>query len=133
MRVLLDTHVWIWSQESPERLGEVARDAVGDERNELFVSPVSALEIARLAWIGRLTLAGRPETWIAESLRALLANTMPVSHEIAIAAYDLPGEFHRDPADRMFVATAMVHDLTLATADERILAYPHVLSLDARV
>ena len=133
MRILLDTHVWIWSQESPERLGEVARDALDDESNELLVSPVSSLEIARLAWAGRVALAGRLETWVADSLSALLADTVPLGHEIAISAYNLPGDFHRDPADRMIVATARVHDLTLATADERILSYPHVLSLDARV
>lgn len=133
MKILLDTHAWIWSQESPERLGPAARSAVADEDNALFVSPVSSLEIARLAWGGRLTLAGRLQTWVSEALDALLADTVPLTHEIAVAAYDLPGEFHRDPADRMLVATARVHDLTLVTADERILAYPHVLRLDARV
>lgn len=132
MKILLDTHVWIWSQESQELLGPTARSAVADEDNALFVSPVSSLEIARLAWGGRLTLAGRLQTWVSESLSSLLADTVPFTHEIVISAYDLPGEFHRDPADRMLVATAMVYDLTFATADERILAYPHVLSLDAR-
>jgi PIN domain nuclease of toxin-antitoxin system len=132
VKILLDTHVWIWSQESPEQLGPTARSAVTDEDNALFVCPVSSLEIARLTWCGRLTLAGRLQTWVAESLCALLADTIPLTHEIAVAAYDLPGEFHRDPADRMLVATARVHDLTLMTADERLLAYPHVLSFDAR-
>lgn len=83
-------------------------------------------------WGDRLTLTGRLETWISESLNALLAETVPLTHEIAIAAYNLPGKFHRDPADRMLVATAVVHDLTFMTADERILAYPHLVSLDAR-
>ena len=133
MKILLDTHVWVWSQESPKQLGPTAQSAVADEDNALFVSPVSSLEIARLVRGGRLTLAGRLQTWVTESLHALLADTVPLTHEIAITAYGLPGEFHRDPADRMLVATAMVHDLTLVTADERILAYPHVLSLDARV
>ena len=133
MKILLDTHVWVWSQESPKQLGPTAQSAVADEDNALFVSPVSSLEIARLVRGGRLTLAGRLQTWVTESLCALLADTVPLTHEIAITAYDLPGKFHRDPADRMLVATAMVHDLTLVTADERILAYPHVLSLDARV
>ena len=132
MRILLDTHVWIWSQESPEQLGPDARDTVADEANALLVSTASSLEIARLVWGGRLTLAGRLETWISESLNALLAETVPLTHEVAIAAYNLPGEFHRDPADRMLVATAVVYDLTFMTADERILAYPHLLSLDAR-
>lgn len=133
MKILLDTHAWIWSQESPELLGPATRSAVADEDNALFVSPVSSLEIARLIWGERLTLAGRLQTWVSEALDALLADTVPLTHEIAIATYDLPGEFHRDPADRMLVATARVHDLTLVTADERILAYPHVLTLDARV
>ena len=132
MRILLDTHVWIWSQESPEQLGPNARSTVADEANALFVSTTSSLEISRLVWGGRLTLAGRLEAWISESLNALLAETIPLTHEIAIAAYNLPGEFHRDPADRMLAATAIVHDLTFMTADERILAYPHLLSLDAR-
>ena len=132
MKILLDTHVWIWSQESPEQLGPDARSTVADESNALCISTVSSLEIARLVWGDRLTLAGRLEAWISESLNALLAETVPLTHEIAVAAYNLPGEFHRDPADRMLVATAIVHDLTVMTADERILAYPHRLSLDAR-
>ena len=132
MKILLDTHVWIWSQESPEKLGSSAHNAIADEDNGLFVSPISSLEIARLAWGGRLTLAGRLQTWVSESINALLADTVPLTHDIAMAAYDLPGEFHRDPADRMLTATAVVHDLTLMSADERILAYPHLLSFDAR-
>jgi len=132
VKILLDTHVWIWSQESPEKLGSKACNKVSDEDNELFVSPISSLEIARLAWAGRLTLAGRLQTWVSESMQALLAVTVPLTQEIAITAYDLPGDFHRDPADRMLVATAVVHDLTLVTADERVLAYPHLMSLDAR-
>lgn len=124
--------MWIWSQEFPEKLGPGAYDAIADEGNGLFVSPVSSLEIVRLAWGGRLILAGRLQTWVDESINALLAEIIALSHEIAMAAYDLPGEFHRDPADRMLAATAVVHDLTLISADERILAYPHLLSLDAR-
>ena len=132
VNILLDTHVWIWSQESPDQLGPNARNVLADESNALFVSTVSSLEIARLLEGGRLRLAGRLQTWISESIDALLANTIPLTHEIAIATYDLPGEFHRDPADRMLVATAAVHDFTLITADERILACPHLLSFDAR-
>jgi PIN domain nuclease of toxin-antitoxin system len=132
VKILLDTHAWIWSQESPELFGPTAQSILADENNALFVSTVSSLEISRLAWGGHLILAGRLQTWVAESLDALLADTVPLTHETAIAAYDLPGEFHRDPADRILVATARVLDLTLMTADERILAYPHVMSFDAR-
>ena len=99
MRILLDTHVWIWSQESPEQPGPDARSTVADEANALLVSTASSLEIARLVGGDRLTLAGRLETWISESLNALLAETVPLTHEIAVAAYNLPGKFHRDPVD----------------------------------
>lgn len=131
MRILLDTHVWLWTQEAQERLGSTSQDMLLNKDNTLFISSVSSLEIARLAWGGRLTLAGQLRTWVSETLQALHAETIPVTHEIAMAAYELPGEFHRDPADRMLVATAVVHDLTFMTADDRILAYPHLLSYDA--
>ena len=132
MKILLDTHVWIWSQESPQIFGPIARQAIADENNGLFVSPISSLEIARQAWGGRLTFAVRLQTWIGDSMNALHADTVPLTHDVALAAYDLPGEFHRDPADRVLAATAMVNALTLVSADERILAYEHLLSLDAR-
>ena len=109
----------------------IARTRTG--RAWILVSAISTLEIARLTSGGAITLAGRLQTWTAETHSALLAETAPLTHEIAIAAYDLPGEFHPDPADRMLVATAMVGDMSLMTADHRILAYPHVLSIYARV
>lgn len=133
MRILLDTHVWLWSQEEPERFGKEARSMILSEGTTLFISSVSSLEIARLAWGGRLTLAGQLRTWVQETLQSLHAEPIPVTNEIALAAYELPGEFHRDPADRILAATAVVHDLTLMTADDRILAYPHLLSCDVRV
>lgn len=132
MRILLDTHVWIWSQEAQEQFGPEARSIILNEDNELFISSISSLEISRLVWRKRLTLAGQLRTWISETLQALRAETIPVTHEVALAAYELPGEFHRDPADRILVATAVVHNFTLMTADNRILEYPHLLSHDAR-
>ena len=133
VKLLLDTHALIWSQESPELLGDVARGVMADADTRLYVSPVSSLEIARLAWGGRLTVAGHVRTWVCEAMAALLAETIALSHEIAAGAYELPGEFHRDPADRVLVASARVHDLTVLTADDRILAYRHVLTKDARL
>ena len=64
---------------------------------------------------------------------ALLADIASFTHDVALAAYDLPGKFHRDPADCALVVTAMVNDLTLVKSDERILVYEHLLLLDARV
>lgn len=132
MRLLLDTHVWIWSQESPETLGDVTRAMLEEQETEVFLSPVSSLELARLAWGGRISMEGRVQTWAQNASQALLAKTAAFTHEIGIASYELPGEFHRDPVDRMLVATARLMDLTFLTADERILRYGHVSTLNAR-
>lgn len=65
-------------------------------------------------------------------MRHLAATTVAVTHDIAIEAYALPPPFHRDPADRLLVAAAHRHEVALVTADERILAYRHVQTQDAR-
>ena len=70
--------------------------------------------------------------WIERSLTELGAQSLPVTHEIAAEAYTLPGPFHKDPVDRILVATARRHQLSLLTADERILRYAEVRSMDVR-
>ena len=132
MRLLLDTHVWIWSQECAEKLGRQAHRDLTQAETQLYVSPVSTLEMARLIAVGKIDLTGPLSSWIADTIEILRCTTIEISHQIAAAAYDLPAEFHKDPADRLLVATARVHQLTLLTADERILAYPLVDSQDAR-
>lgn len=131
MRYLLDTHVWIWSQESPERLGIKARRELSDLEQERFVSPISTLEIARLIDLGLLRLKHAFSEWKDVSLANLHAATVALTHEIAWEAYNLPGKFHNDPADRVLVATARIEKLTLITADDLILRYPHVKALPA--
>lgn len=133
MKLLLDTHVWIWTQEAPERIGSATMAALAEGSNTLFVSTISTLEIARLVDGGQLTIKGSLERWIRRSLELIQARTLEVSHAEAIEAYALPQPFHRDPADRLLAATARKHDLTLVSADERILAYPAVATIDARV
>ena len=131
VRCLLDTHVWIWSQESPDRLTQEAKEALVHPETRVWVSPVSTLEIARLRERGAITFKVALDWWIRQSAKALRAETIEVSHAIAMEAYSLPEPFHRDPADRILVATARCHDLRLVTADGRILAYPHVETIRA--
>jgi PIN domain nuclease of toxin-antitoxin system len=130
--LLLDTHVWIWSQEEPEKLGVRTTGLLTDRRKALYVSTVSTLEIARLASNGTIKLSGSLSSWISDTLKALECGTIEMSHEIAMEAYSLPGTFHNDPADRILVATARLFEFTLVTMDERILGYPRVKSQDAR-
>lgn len=132
MSYLLDTHIWIWSQESPERLGEKSRRELADITQERFVSAMSTFEIARLIHLGLLRLKHRFTEWKKASLAELNALTIDVTHEIAWEAYNLPGTFHNDPADRVLVATARVAKLTLITADDLILRYPHVKTVSAK-
>lgn len=133
MSLLLDTHVWIWSQEAPEKLGARTTRLVTDREKALYVSTISTLEIGRLLTAGVIELSEPLVSWVSETLKALECGTMEISHQIAIAAYSLPGSFHKDPADRLLIATARIYDLTLVTMDERILQYPHVKSQDARL
>jgi PIN domain nuclease of toxin-antitoxin system len=132
VRVLLDTHVWVWTQEQPERLGPRTKRLLVGEAHENWVCPISTLEIARLIAVGDIRLSIPLAEWIAQSMADLWAQTVSVSHEVAIEAYALPGAFHRDPADRLLVAATRRNGLTLVTADDRILAYPHVHTQDAR-
>jgi PIN domain nuclease of toxin-antitoxin system len=131
VRYLLDTHVWIWSQESPDRLGRNTRQTLADVDQERLISPISTLEIARLLHLGLLRLKNAFVQWRTLSLSHLQATMAPLTHEIAAEAYDLPGNFHKDPIDRVLVATARIERLTLVTADDLILRYAHVKTLRA--
>jgi PIN domain nuclease of toxin-antitoxin system len=130
-KLLLDTHVLVWAEEDRD-LGKACRKLLLDPRNELFLSPVSSLELARLASLGRLTFKQPLSRWIDDARLHLQFRDVPMTHEVALESYALPGDFHRDPADRMLVATARLGGLTLLTADDLILAYPHVEAIDAR-
>jgi PIN domain nuclease of toxin-antitoxin system len=120
VKLLLDTHVWRWSVTTPERLGKRLRTALGRSKTELWLSPISVWELLVLAERGRLRLGAEPRTWVAEALSRTPAREAPLNHEVAIRSREvLPA--HQDPADRFLVATALVYDLTLATADEELI------------
>ncbi|MBI3924529.1 MAG: type II toxin-antitoxin system VapC family toxin [Armatimonadetes bacterium] len=132
MSWLLDTHVWLWSQLDPQQLGGQTAALLLDREQELHVSTISTLEIARLVELGHVELGVEVEEWVRLAMDALPAVTIELSHSIAAESYRLPAPFHRDPADRILVATARTRSLALLTADRRILDYPHVGSHDAR-
>jgi len=129
---LLDTHVWIWTQEQPETIGAKTRALLETTSDDLCVSAVSSLEVARLVSGRLLELQGNLDRWVRTAIDSIEARSLDVDHRVAIEAYKLPGRFHKDPADRMLVATARIHGLTLVTADERILSSRAVRTLDAR-
>jgi PIN domain nuclease of toxin-antitoxin system len=108
------------------------RKVLPDPKNERTICCVSTLEIARLLTRGDIVLKVPLADWVERTLNDLRADSIPVSHEIALEAYRLPEPFHNDPADRQIVACARLHGLRLATADERILQWKHISSVDAR-
>ena len=130
MNLLLDTHVWIWSQLEPERLSTRARDTVTDPANTLALSPVSVWETLLLADKGRVDLAPDPWHWIRTALATRPLKEVPLTHEVALRSRSvrLP---HDDPADRFIAATAMVHGLTVVTADRSLLECPDIRVLPA--
>ncbi len=132
MRYLLDTHVWLWSHEAHEKFGRKTEGILTSGDDERVVSAISTFEISRLIARGRISLRQPFATWKSQSLHDLVATTIDVTHEMAWEAFNLPGKFHKDPADRILVATARLHNLTLLTADDSILRYAHVKSISAR-
>ena len=117
MRLLLDTHIWLWSLSEPRRIGRGVLVQLKDQGNELWLSPMSTYEALTLHYRGRLEIDGDLSTWLARATAG--TREAPLTHEIALVARQLP--LHQDPADRILAATAEVLDLTLVTADDRLL------------
>ena len=120
MKLLLDTHIFVWSTLNPARLPRRAAKVLADSRHELWVSPVTTWEILFLHRKGRLKLKEGPASWISVALTRIPFREATLTHEVALAsdAITLP---HRDPADAFLAATARVYDLTLVTADDNLL------------
>ncbi len=129
MKLLLDTHIWLWSTLEPERLSRRVDKVLADPANELWLSPISVGELIVLLRKGRLTLPNDVAAWVAKTIQDLQLTEAPFTVEVAlaIASINFP---HGDPADHFLTATAKVFDLTLVTADEHLINLPgiHVLS-----
>jgi len=132
LNLLLDTHAWLWAYSLSPKLGEQSKALLLNEANSRFVSSASTLEIARLVNLNQFVIPCPLSKWYQESVRDLWLTLLEIDHPTALEAYALPGDFHPDPVDRLLVATARNHSLVLLTADEKILRYPHVQTLDAR-
>ena len=131
MRLLLDTHVIIWAEQQPEELGKLARNLIENRKNEILISPISTLEIAQLVATGRLNIGDAVEGWISKALKNLQAISTELTHEIMARSYLLPKDFHKDPADRILVASANAYSATLVTADKKILGYQYLKTCNA--
>ena len=120
MNLLLDTHIWLGTGLESKRITPSVARALDSDRNELWLSPVSIWELSNLTAKGRVSLDSALVPWVRESLVAMRLQEAPLTHDIALAASSLD-QMLTDPADRLIAATARVLNLTLVTADRRLL------------
>ena len=127
--IAIDTHALVWlATGARQMISKKAMKRITEEldRGEIWVSAISAWEIAMLVERERLILSLDVESWLGKISEIDAIRFQPVNNKIALESVRLPGEFHKDPADRIIVATARTMGLALITADEKIQAYPHV-------
>lgn len=122
MRILLDTHVWLWMQVDPGRLSDEVTSVLTDPDTERLLSVASAWEIVIKHAIGRLLLPEKPEPYVQARLRTSATLPLPATLPHVLEVANLPLH-HRDPFDRLIVAQARVEGVSLVTADVTLAAY----------
>jgi PIN domain nuclease of toxin-antitoxin system len=128
LKLLLDTHIWLWSKLEPRRLGRKLLPELSDVNNELWLSPVSVWEALVLMQKGRIQV-DNPFAWIERAAEQM--REAPLTREIVSAGLALPLS-HADPADRFLAGTAKILKLTLVTADQKLLGLGEIASLANR-
>ncbi len=128
--IVLDTHIWVWWVHGDSQLTSEQRQALeAHEPTGLGVSAISCWEVAKLVEYKRLILPCPTLEWLEQALSYPGVWLLDLTPEIVVESTELPGEFHKDPADQIIVATARIHKVPLLTSDEKIARYPHVQSL----
>ena len=130
--IVLDTHILIWWITGDlTKLSENATFAINQELagGEIIISSITAWEVAMLVAKDRIVISMDLEEWLSTIAQIEAVKFYAVDNDIAVKSATLPGEFHKDPADRMIVATARKLGCSLVTADEKILNYQHVKTI----
>jgi len=122
VRLLLDTHVWLWMIAERQRFGPEITGALEDSTNELLLSAVSSWEIAIKHSLGKLTLPAPPAKYVPEQIAKTGVTPLPVEHSHALRVASLPPH-HRDPFDRLLVAQAQLEGARLVTSDRQFAPY----------
>jgi len=123
MKLLLDTHIFLWHVTGDDRLLLGFKEKILDPENEVFVSPISIWEAIVKSSLGKLSLPEEPETYLLELRIQHQFASLPLDERSVRHLRKLPSH-HRDPFDRMLICQAMEHDLILVTLDEEIRKYP---------
>ena len=129
--IVLDTHTLVWWVTNDAELSEKAKKAIERERagGEIVISAISAWEIAMLVDRGTLAFSMDIDSWLSTVREIPRVRFAPVDVDVAVKSVQLPGVFHKDPADRMIVATARKFAAPLVTKDLKIRAYAHVKTI----
>lgn len=122
MRVLLDTHVWLWWISAPDKLSKDALRLIADRRNEVLLSAASSWEIAIKHRLGRLKLPEPPDRFVPPRLARDGIAALPISHAHALEVSNLPLH-HRDPFDRLLIAQSRIEGIPVMTGDGAFLDY----------
>jgi PIN domain nuclease of toxin-antitoxin system len=122
MKVLLDTHAFLWWITDDPQLSIAARNIISNGENQIFLSAASGLEIAIKARLGKLKVPANVEQFIFEQMAANNFEVLPIKLSHAVHVYALP-DHHRDPFDRLLISQAQLEDLSLITADAQIANY----------
>lgn len=123
MKLLLDTHTFLWWCADHAQLSKGVRDAVGDASNEVYLSVVSGWEIAIKSRLGRLPLTEPPSVFVPRMVERHALGILTIGLKHVLADHDLP-PVHHDPFDRLLVAQALAEEMILVTNDEAIAKYP---------
>ena len=123
MRVLLDTHIFLWLVSGDPKLPREVAEVVRDPVSEIFLSPVSVWEAVVKYGLGKLPLPAVPEVYLPEQRRRHRIKSLPLDENSVARLGALPS-LHRDPFDRMLICQALEHDLAIASEDAVVRAYP---------
>ena len=129
MKLLLDTHIWLWALGNPAKLSKRVRTELESPTNEIWVSAVSTWEALMLNAKNRVQLPADLERWVTRAIA--YSREAPLTHEIAFVAHSLPLP-HKDPADRFLAATAKLLGLVLVTQDPELLGLGEIQTLANR-
>ena len=125
--IVLDTHVWVWWVHGDAQIKPSQASVIEEAESDVIgVSAISCWEVAKLVEHGRLEVPRPLDQWLRLALGYPGVRLIELSPEISVASTGLPGDFHRDPADQIIVATARVNDCSLVTSDQKIISYEHV-------
>lgn len=125
--IVLDTHTWIWWVHGDRKLTREYYEYIQEQESQgLGISAISCWEVAKLVEYSRLILPRSVNEWLDEALAYPGIRLLELTPRICVESTQLPGEFHRDPADQIIVATARVHNCPIVTLDRKIREYLYV-------